>query len=86
MSKIVDAVVDTHSLKERKELIEYVSSKEKFLSVISDFDGFSLVGVSKGVIGLLGVLCAQTMVKDGQNHFLSVKDYIKACEENNEYH
>ena len=81
VARIIDAVVDTYSLKERKELIEYVSSKEKFLSVISDFDSFSLIGISNGVIGLLGVLCAQAMVKDGQKHFLSVADYIKACEE-----
>ena len=81
MAKIIDAVVDTYSLKERKELINYVSSKEKFISVITDFDGFSLVGIAQHGIGLLGVLCAQAMVKDGIKHFYSVKDYIKACEE-----
>ena len=46
MAKIIDAVVDTYSRRERKELINYVSSKEKFISVITDFDGFSLVGIA----------------------------------------
>ena len=81
MAKIIEGVVDTYSNKERLELINYVSSKELFISVISDFDGFSLVGVYKGSIGLLGTQVAKSLVDNGYKHFLSVEDYIKACEE-----
>ena len=81
----INLVGKPHSLNEEKqlqrELINYVSSKELFISVISDFDGFSLVGVYKGSIGLLGTQVAKSLVDNGYKHFLSVKDYIKACEE-----
>ena len=65
----------------RLELINYVCSKELYNSLISDFEGFSLVGVVKGGIGLIGTHVAKSMVDNGYKHFGSVKDYIKTCEE-----
>ena len=84
MSKIIECVVDTNSKKERKELIDYVSGKELFLSVIDDSEGFALVGIRKdGEIGYLGVICAKDLVDNhGYKHFSSVKDYIAYREDN----
>ena len=78
MYQFIDCVIDTKSLKERKQLIDYVSSKELFISVINDHDGFALVGLGHdNVIGYLGVICARDLVEN-QNwkHFHSVKEFI----------
>lgn len=78
MSKIIECVVDTADKKEREELIDYVSQKELFISVIGDNDGFALVGIGKdGVIGYLGVLCAKDLTENhNYKHFHSVKEFI----------
>lgn len=84
MSKIIECVVDTHSKKEREELINFVSEKELFISVIDDYDGFALVGIRKdGVIGYLGVICTRDLVDNhGYKHFSSVKEFIAYHEAN----
>ena len=84
MSEIINCVVDTNSKNERKELIDYVSRKELFISVIDDNDGFALVGIRKdGAVGYLGVICAKDIVDNhGHKHFASVKEFIAYHEEN----
>lgn len=84
MSKIIECVVDTNSKKEREELINYVSERELFISVIDDSDGFALIGIRKnGGIGYLGVICAKDLVDNyGYKHFTSVKEFIAYHEEN----
>ena len=84
MSEIIECVVDTNSKKEREELIDYVSGKELFISVIDDSDGFALVGIRKdGAVGYLGVICAKDLVDNhGCKHFASVKEFIDYHEEN----
>lgn len=47
MSEIIECVVDTKNKKEREELINYVSQKELFVSVIDDYDGFAFVCIRK---------------------------------------
>lgn len=83
MSEIVECVVDTNSKKEREELIDYVSSKELFISVIDDSDGFALVSIRKdGAVGFLGVICAKDLVNNhGYKHFTSIKEFISYHEE-----
>ena len=81
MAKIIEGVVDTYSNRERLELINYVSSKELHIPVISDFEGFSLVGVYQGFVGLIGTQVAKNLVDKGIRHFQSVNDYVKVCEE-----
>lgn len=78
MSKIIECVVDTNNKKEREELINYVNRKEQFVSIIDDYDGFALVGISKdGDIGYLGTICARDLVKNHSwKHFSSVKEFI----------
>lgn len=78
MSEIIECVVDTKNKKEREELINYVSQKELFVSVIDDYDGFALVGIRKdGHIGYLGVICAKDLTENHNwKHFLSVKEFI----------
>jgi len=76
MSKVIEGIVDTCSKEERLELINYVSSKVPCISVISDLDGFSLVGVHKNTIGLIGTHVAKSLVDSGVKHFLSVKEFI----------
>ena len=83
MAKIVESVVDTYSLKERKELINYVSEHELFVGLTSDYDGFELYAITKQGGGWVGVMVAQAMVeKEGFKHFLSVKEFIDYCESN----
>ena len=84
MSKIIEGVIDTYSKKEREELINFVSEKELFISVIDDNDGFALVAIRKdGAIGYLGVICAKDLVDNhGYKHFTSVKEFISYHEEN----
>ena len=78
MSKIIECVVDTANKKEREELINYVSKKELFISVIDSSDGFALIGIRKnGAIGYLGVLSAKELTKNHNwKHFSSVKEFI----------
>ena len=76
MSKVIEGVVDTCSKEERLELINYVSSKVPCISVITDFEGFSLVGVHKNSIGLIGTHVAKSLVDSGVKHFTSVKEFI----------
>lgn len=80
MSGIIECVVDTYSKKEREELIDYVSGKELFISVIDDSDGFALIGIRKdGAVGYLGVICVDN---HGYKHFASAKEFISYHEEN----
>ena len=81
MANIIEAVVDTCSNKERLELVNYVSVRALFVSVLSDFDGFCLVGIYQGFIGLICTQVAKSLVEKGIKHFESVTDYIAACEE-----
>lgn len=78
MSKIIECVIDTYNKREREELINYVSQIEIFVSVIDDYDGFSLVGIGKdGHIGYLGVLCAKDLTENHNwKHFSSVQEFI----------
>lgn len=78
MLKIIECVVDTNNKKEREQLINYVSRKELFVSVIDDYDGFALVGIRKdGSIGYLGVITAKDLVKNHNwKHFSSVQEFI----------
>ena len=80
MSKVTTGVVDTCSKEERLDLINYVSSKIPAISLITDFDGFSLVGVHKNTIGLIGTHVARSLVDSGVKHFLSVKEFINYYE------
>ena len=83
MSKIVESVVDTYSLKERQELINYFSKHTPFIGLTSDYDGFELYAITKNGGGWVGVIVAKTMVeKEGFKHFTSVKDFINYCESN----
>jgi hypothetical protein len=84
MSEIIECVVDTNSKKERMELINYVSSKELFISVIDDSDGFALVGIKKeGAVGFLCVVYTKDLVNNlGCKHFASVKEFISYHEGN----
>ena len=79
MSKFIESVIDTQNKKEREELINYVSERELFISVISDFDGFALVGIGhNNQIGYLGVICAKDLTENHNwKHFKSVKEFIK---------
>ena len=78
MSNHINCVVDTHSKQERERLIDYVSEKELFVSIIDDFDGFQLVGITySGDVGYLGVIAANDLVKNqGYKHFSSIDEYI----------
>ena len=78
MSKFIDCVIDTKNKKERERLINYVSQKELFISVISDNDGFALVCIGhNNLVGYLGVICAKDLVDNrGWKHFHSVKEFI----------
>ena len=80
--KTFDCVIDTHSKLERKNLIDYLTDKDGFIvSNIDDFDGFQLVGVSRGTVGFLGVIASFDLVKNhGYQHFTSVKEYIDYLE------
>lgn len=84
MSKIIECVVDTNSKQEREELINYVSQKELFVSMIDDYDGFILVGIRKdGYIGYLGIICAKDLTENHNwKHFLSVKEFIDYHDKN----
>ncbi len=78
MSKIIECVIDTNNKKEREQLINYVSQKELFVSVIDDYDDFALVGIRKdGAIGYLGVITAKDLMKNHNwKHFFSVQEFI----------
>ena len=83
MSEIkYDCVVDTCSQKERQTLIDYVTTKDGLIvSNIDEFEGFQLVGVIRGMIGLLGVIVSRDLVENhGYQHFSSVDEYIEHCE------
>ena len=84
MSKIIECVVDTASKKERDELINYVSKRELFVSLVDDGEGFRLIGIRKdGVIGYLGVICAKDLTEKHEwKHFFSVKEFINYHEDN----
>lgn len=81
MSKIINAVVDIHSKKERIELAKYVGNQEYLDQVKNDqYDGFQLVLVeSKDRIGNIGVIVAEHLVnKCGYKHYSSVIDFIRS--------
>ena len=80
--KTFDCVIDTHSQEERNNLIDYITNKDGFIiSNIDDFEGFQLVGVTRGTIGLLGVIVSRDLISNhGYKHFVSVKEYIKYSE------
>lgn len=82
MSKTTNCVVGTKSYKDRKRLIDFLSEKGKFVSIIDDSDGFQLVGITEDHgIGYLGVVCAENLVnKHGYTLFLSVDDFIYSYE------
>lgn len=84
MSKIIECVVDTNSKKEREELINYVSEKELFISVIDDSEGFKAIGIKKyDTYGYLDFLCANELLKkDECKHFASLEEFISYHEEN----
>ncbi len=46
MSKIITAWVETYTAKERKELIDYLCSKEKFVCLDYPIDGYQIIHVS----------------------------------------
>ena len=78
MPKIINCVIDTYSSKERKELIDYVSSKEPFLSLISNDEGFHLFCISNQYGGYVGVMVAKHLIeKENYQHFYSVKEFIE---------
>ena len=85
MSKIINCVVDTYSKKERKELIDYISGKDKFISILSDQDGFQLFAISNNSCGQVGVLTASKMVReDYYKHFFSIEEFIEYQENNDD--
>ena len=75
--KVFDCVVDTKSKEERKTLIDYITNKDGFIiSNIDDFEGFQLVGISRGMISFLGIVTSQDLVDRGYKHFASIEEYI----------
>lgn len=81
MSNIINCVIDTYSFKERKELIDYISSKVPFVSLISHDEGFHLFCIQDGIGGYIGTHVAKHLVeKEKYFHFYHVEDFIKHCE------
>ncbi len=82
MSKTTNCVVGTESYLDRKRLINFLSEKGKFISIIDDHDGFQLIGITEDHgIGYLGVICAENLVnKHGYTLFPSVEDFIRSYE------
>ena len=76
MSKIINCVIDTYSRKERKELIEYVSSKIPFVSLTSKEEGFRLFCISGNSGGYVGVIVARHLVENEKyKHFYSINQF-----------
>ena len=84
MSKIIECVIDTNSKKERQELIDYVSKRELFISIVDDGDSYELVGIKKdGNIGYLFIIRRKELINLNEyKHFASTKEFIKYHEEN----
>ena len=78
MSKLFNCVVDTHSKKDREQLINFLAKNYKIFSIIDDIDGFNLVGIREdGYVGYLGAICAKDLVSNHRwMHFSSVDEYI----------
>lgn len=83
MSKTANCVVGTESRKDRKRLIDFLSKKGKYVSLIDDYNGFQLILITEDHgIGYIGVICAENLVnKHGFTMFPSVKDFINTYEE-----
>ena len=84
MSKTTNCVVGTKSRKDRMRLIDFLSEKGKFVSIIDDNDGFQLIVITEEHgIGYIGVICAENLVnKHGYTLFPSVNDFIHSYEKN----
>ena len=86
MSKRINCVIDTHSAKERKELVDYIAEKDLSIAVLDDNEGFQLIGVMYEMetkIGYVGVIVSHDLVKKhGFIHFSSFEAYRKYREAN----
>ena len=77
MSKIINCVIDTFSKKEREQIVDYISKREPFVSLVDDYDGFELFAVSDLRAGWVGVMVARCMVEKYHfKHFHSLKEFI----------
>ena len=84
MSKTINLVIDTNSIKERRELVDFISSRKLAVSVINDEDGYQQIGISTGDVWFIGEVELLKSVKLPLNtnctRFLSVVEFYDQWE------
>ena len=80
--KQFDCVIGTKSKEERKRLVDYITNKDGIVvSNIDDFEGFQVVGISRGSYSILAIITSSDIINDYKDlHFPSVEEYIAYCE------
>ena len=85
MSNKITCVIDTYSKKEREKLVDYVSEKELFISLISDNDDFiPIIIIYFDDFGWLQEISKKQLRNYNKpyEYFSSVDEYISYRESN----
>ena len=85
MSKTINLVIDTNSIQERRDLVNFISSRKLAVSVINDEEGYQQIGISTGDVWFIGEVELLESVKlplnNNHTHFLSVAEFYDRWED-----